>query len=110
VWPILGGDGCGCAFPIAIVINTLVGVPLTIRFFSGRTYWWQVAFAGLVVGALPFLAFDAYFAIEDWPHHTDLPWQIRFTAAGAACGAITATLFWWMVGRKFLASDPSQPG
>jgi hypothetical protein len=101
-YPMLGGDGACCAVISAFAINVVIGLPVSLL-FANRTPLWHVAAAGLAVGAAPFVLINGYFLWTEWAYVrlADSGVALRWTAAGAACGGVTATSFWLIVGRHF---------
>jgi hypothetical protein len=91
------------ATPAAYVMM-VVAVPLAARLERrGRGDLASVVNLGLLLGALPFVVFDAYIVLYEFVHNPvaaiprlmgDLSTAAKWVALGATCGAATAWTYW----------------
>jgi hypothetical protein len=98
--PFIGPIAMTYAILVAIAVNVLVGVPVTLFLFSSRTRWPEVAAIGFAVGTVPFVVLHLLLISTQRGPLRENPLLTQFTAAGAACGTVTALSFWWLRGRQ----------
>jgi hypothetical protein len=95
----------GVASVAAFAMTLLVGMPLEISFERrGRGDLGDIVRLGAILGALPFVLFDAYVVFTELSHHAtiaaatglfkDLPRALGLAALGASCGGASAWTYW----------------
>jgi hypothetical protein len=97
------------ATPAAYVMM-VVAVPLVARLERrGRGDLASIVNLGLLLGALPFVTFDAHIVLYEFAHDpaeaiprlmSDLSTATKWVAVGATCGAATAWTYWLLIRRR----------
>jgi hypothetical protein len=98
--PFIGPLGTMYAIVVAIAVNVVIGLPVTLFVFNSRTSWPEVAATGFAVGAVPFVVVHLLVTSTSWDTFADTHASAQFTAAGAVCGTATALCLWWLRGRQ----------
>jgi hypothetical protein len=95
----------GIATVVAFPMTLLVGMPLEISLERrGRGDLGDIVRLGAILGALPFVLFDAYVVYIELSRQAtiaaatglfkDLPWALVLAALGASCGGASAWTYW----------------
>jgi hypothetical protein len=95
----------GVATVAAFAMTLLVGMPLEISLERrGRGDLDDIVWLGAILGALPFVLFDAYVLYTELSRHAaiaaaadlfkDLPRALALAALGASCGGASAWTYW----------------
>jgi hypothetical protein len=95
----------GVATVAAFAMTLLVGMPLEISLERrGRGDLGDIVRLGAILGALPFVLFDAYVVFAELSHHAtiaaasgllkDLPRALALAGLGASCGTASAWTYW----------------
>ena len=89
---------CKVATPLAYAMTLVGGIPATLVFRKrGWTGLRHFVALGTVLGVLPFLAVDGYFAVVQLArraHKIEMVFPWLLIGMGALCGICSATAFW----------------
>jgi hypothetical protein len=95
----------GVATIAAVAMTLLVGLPLAVSLERrGRDSVRDIVLLGAMLGALPFVLFDAYVVFAELDRHPtlaavsglfkDLPRALALAGLGASCGTASAWTYW----------------